>query len=108
MPKLALVFHANQTLTPFVATASRAGYRGLWHVLRAHPAVRCTLHISGTLLHSLLWLDPEALAPVRAGLADGQFELLASTYAQNVPYASDDGDNAWQIAEHKALLAKTF
>jgi hypothetical protein len=108
MIQLSLLFHANQALTPFVAVASRACYRGLWAVLRDHPRVRCSLHISGTLLHTLLWLDPEALDPLRAGLVDGQFELLGSTYAQNVPYATHDADNRRQIAAHRALLQATF
>jgi hypothetical protein len=108
MLRLALVFHANQALSPFAALASPVCYRGLWAVLRAHPRVRCALHLSGTLLHALGWLDPGALDPVRAGLADGQFELLGSTYAQNVPYATGDRDNRRQIALHRELLARTF
>ncbi|MEW5986227.1 MAG: hypothetical protein AB1791_06305 [Chloroflexota bacterium] len=105
---LPLVFHFNQHLTDFAWVASRACYRGLLRVLRNHPAVPCNIHISGTLVHALQWLDPEPLELIRDGLRDGQFELLGSTYAQNVPYATDDRDNFQQIALHQRTLHDCF
>jgi hypothetical protein len=60
------------------------------------------------LIHALEWIDPEPLGAMRAGLADGQFELLGSTYAQNVAYATDDRDNARQIALHRETIQQTF
>ncbi|MCC7361368.1 MAG: hypothetical protein IT317_17915 [Anaerolineales bacterium] len=105
---LALVFHFNQHTNENIALAARACYRGLLLVLRKHPRLKFNLHLSGTLLRGLPWFDAECLALVRAGLAAGQFELLGSTYAQNVPYASDDWDNAQQIALHRAVLRELF
>jgi len=105
---IALVFHFNQHTNENVALATRACYRGLLTVLRAHPQLKFNLHLSGTLLRAWPWFDPESLALVRAGLAAGQFELLGSTYAQNVPYACDDWDNAQQIALHRAVLRELF
>ncbi|MBL8056594.1 MAG: hypothetical protein JNK29_07845, partial [Anaerolineales bacterium] len=105
---LALVFHFNQHTSEFAAVADRTCYRGLLTVLRAHPQLKFNLHLSGTLLRALNWLAPETLDLVRAGLADGQFELLGSTYAQNVPYACDDWDNAQQIGLHRAVLQDLF
>lgn len=105
---LPLVFHFNQHLTDFAWVASRACYQGLLKVLRSHPAVPFNIHISGTLIHALQWLDPEPLELIRDGLRDGQFELLGSTYAQNVPYATDDWDNAQQIALHQRTLHDCF
>ena len=88
--------------------ASHNCYRGLLQVLRAHPSLPVNIQISGTLIHALQWLDPEPLELIRAGIAEGQFELLGSTYAQNVAYASDDWDNAQQIALHQEVLRETF
>lgn len=105
---LALVFHFNQHTNENVAVATRACYRGLLTVLRNHPSLKFNLHLSGTLLRAWPWFDPESLDLVRAGLAAGQFELLGSTYAQNVPYASDDWDNAQQITLHRAVLRELF
>lgn len=105
---IALVFHFNQHTHEYAAIASRACYRGLLNVLRAHPDLKFNLHLSGTLLRALNWFDPQTLDLVRAGLADGQFELLGSTYAQNIPYACDDWDNAQQIGLHRAVLRQLF
>ena len=105
---LALVFHFNQHTNENADIANRACYRGLLTVLRAHPKLKFNLHISGTLLRALPWFDTQTLDLVRAGLSEGQFELLGSTYAQNVPYASHDWDNAQQIALHRLVLQQMF
>lgn len=105
---LALVFHFNQHTSENIDLANRTSYRGLLTVLRAHPQLMFNLHLSGTLLRALPWFDPETLALVKAGVADGQFELLGGAYAQNVLYASDDWDNAQQIALHTGLVQRLF
>ncbi|MBI5292631.1 MAG: hypothetical protein HY872_12220 [Chloroflexi bacterium] len=102
------LFHFNQHFNEYARVAGRACYRGLLRVLRAHPALKFNLHISGTLIHALSWVDPEPLELIRDGLKAGQFELLGSTYAQNILYASNDWDNARQIELHKAALSDTF
>ncbi len=106
--RLALLFHFNQHLGEHAHLASRVCYRGLLRVLRARPGLKANIHISGTLIHALAWLDPEPLALIRDGLKAGQFELLGSTYAQNVLYASDDWDNARQIELHQKVLHDHF
>lgn len=106
--RIALCFHFNQNLNQFGAVASRAGYRGLLNVLRRHARLPFAIHISGTLVHALQWLDPEPLQLIADGLAAGQFTLLGSTYAQNVPYATDDWDNLLQIALHRDVLQRSF
>ena len=105
---LSLVFHFNQPTTEYADVANRACYRGLLNVLRSHPRLKFNLQLSGTLLRALPWFDLETLKGVREGVAAGQFELLGSTYAQNVPYASDDWDNAQQIALHRLVLQQMF
>jgi hypothetical protein len=107
-PSLAFTFHFNQHTHQSVEIANRACYRGLLNVLLAHPQIKFNLHWSGTLLRALSWFDPETLDLARAGVAAGQFELLGSTYAQNIPYASDDWDNTQQIALHRKVLKETF
>jgi rifampicin phosphotransferase len=106
--QLPLLFHFNQHLNEFAAAGSLACYRGLLGVLRGHPTLRFNLHLSGTLIHALQWLDPQPLQLIRDGLVDGQFELLGSTYAQNIPYATDDSDNARQIELHQRVIHDTF
>lgn len=103
-----LLFHLNQHLTEYSVVASHACYKGLLRVLRAHPSIPVNIHISGTLVNALQWLDPEPLQLIWEGLRAGQFELLGSTYAQNVPYSSDDWDNARQIELHLKVLHDVF
>ena len=103
-----LLFHLNQHLTEYSLAASRASYKGLLRVLRSHPTIPVNIHISGTLVNALQWLDPEPLQLIWEGLRAGQFELLGSTYAQNVPYSSDDWDNARQIELHLKVLHDAF
>jgi hypothetical protein len=103
-----LIFHLDQPLSEKSLTASRTAYRGLLRVLRSHPTLPVNIQISGTLIDALKWLDPEPLQLIWEGLRAGQFELLGSTYAQNVPYASDDWDNARQIDLHQEVLHETF
>lgn len=103
--KLALVFNFDQLTSERVVVADRAAYAGLLTVLRTHPTLKFNLHLSGTVLRALNWLQPETLDLVRAGLADGQFELLGGQHAQNVAYASDDRDNRLQLQVHTRVLA---
>ncbi|HVP58611.1 MAG TPA: glucodextranase DOMON-like domain-containing protein [bacterium] len=104
-----LLFHANQNLVPYGKVANRACYKGVLQTLLAHPTLKFMLHFSGTLLSDLAWFDPETLALVRQGIADGQFEIVGSTYAQNILYSTrmSDADfqmNRRQIAIHKRLI----
>jgi hypothetical protein len=105
--KIPLIFHFNQDLVEFSALASRVCYRGLLRTLLESP-VRANIHISGTLVQALNWLDPEPLDLIRAGLASGQFELMGSTHSQNILIASDPWDNALQIRLHRGILEETF
>lgn len=103
-----LLFHFNEHLTEQASVVSRACYKGLLRVLRAHPAIPVNIHVSGTLVHALQWEDPEPLQLIWEGLRAGQFELLGSTYAQNIPYSSDEWDTARQIELHLAVLHEVF
>jgi flagellar hook assembly protein FlgD len=108
-----LLFHANQNLVPYGRAANRACYKGVLQTLRAHPTLKFMIHFSGTLISDLLWFDPETLEILREGVADGQFEIVGSTYAQNIIYstriAPDDYQmNRQQIAIHKRLIEDTF
>ena len=103
-----LLFHANQNLNYQGDTANDACFWGLVEVLRRHPQSHFMLHFSGTLLHDLGWFnfrhEPSTLDMLRAGIADGQFEIVGSTYAQNVPYGTAMWDNARQVEVHREVI----
>ncbi|MFH1219759.1 MAG: glucodextranase DOMON-like domain-containing protein [Candidatus Eisenbacteria bacterium] len=108
-----LLFHANQNLVPYGKVGNRACYKGVLQTLRAHSSLKFMIHFSGSLLSDLLWFDPETIEILREGVAAGQFEIVGSTYAQNIIYStrssSDDFQfNQHQIAIHKALIESTF
>jgi hypothetical protein len=43
---------------------------------------------------------------LRDGAADGQFEIVGSTYAQNIPYSTHMWDNAKQIDVQRAVIER--
>ncbi len=103
--KTAFVFHFNQSIVPYADVAEHACYVELLRMLRSLGPTPFVLHISGTLLMEWQWSDSEALQLVKEGIADGQFEILGSTLAQNIIYSIPDGmDNEWQIRLHRAML----
>jgi len=110
--KVIVLFHANQTLNYQGDTANDVCFNGLLRVLREHPASKFMLHFSGSLLNDLLWLDtrhsPSTVDMLRAGAADGQFEIVGSTYAQNIPYSTDDWDNDVQIDAQREVIEKAL
>lgn len=106
--RLALCFLFHQPLGEHADRASRICYRGVLGVLRNHPRLKFNLMLSGTLLDALCWFDPAFLHAVKSGLQEDRFRLLGSTYAQTLLLAGENGDNANQIAVHRATLKKYF
>ncbi|MFH1145277.1 MAG: FlgD immunoglobulin-like domain containing protein [Candidatus Eisenbacteria bacterium] len=108
--KVVLLFHANQNLNYQGDTANDVCFHGLLDVLRRHPQSKFAVHFSGTLLHDIGWLDlrhdPSSLDLLRDGFADGQFEIIGSTYAQNVPYATHMWDNERQLEVHRETIER--
>ena len=102
--KTAFLFHLNQSITPYADVGDRASYNRLIKTLRKHKNLKFNLHISGTLIQSLLWYNPETIDLIRAGVKDGQFEILGSTYSQNLLYSTDNESNQLQIKRHKEII----
>lgn len=105
---VSFLFQLDHSLAP-LNEARTAGQVALLETLRSHPDLSFQLHLSGTLLHTHTWFDTRVIDLVREGVRSGQFELLGSTYAQNVLVASDDTwTNAQQMKTHRQLLNKLF
>ncbi|BDU50654.1 hypothetical protein [Haliovirga abyssi] len=105
---IAFLFHLNQGSNPHADIADKVTYYNLIKTLRKHPSLKFNLHISGTLIQDLLWYNPETIKLIKDGIKSGQFEILGSTYAQNVMYSTDEQSNIWQIEEHKRIIKKVF
>jgi len=118
--KLDFVFllHANQALVPYGDVANDLNYRYVLKVFRNHPSLNLTIHISGTLISTLQYLSRDTLDLISEGVNDGQFELVGSTYMQNVPYSQypissgdtsgGDFDNLLGMELHRKILNETF
>lgn len=110
--KVVLLFHANQTVNYQGDTANDVCFNGLVKVLRQHPGSKFMLHFSGSLLHDLQWFNyrnaPSTVAMLRAGAADGQFEIVGSTYAQNIPYSTHMWDNDKQIDVQREVIERAL
>jgi len=110
--KLVLLFHANQTVNYQGDTANDVCFNGLLSVLRRHPESRFMLHFSGSLLHDLQWYDfrnsPSTIEMLTDGVSDGQFEIVGSTYAQNIPYSTHMWDNNVQIDVQRTVIERSL
>ncbi len=110
--KVAILFHANQTLNYQGDRANDVCFNGLLAVLRDHPSSKFMIHFSGSLLHDLLWYDfrnsPSTIQMLRDGAADEQFEIVGSTYSQNVPYSTDMWDNGYEIDIQREVIEKSL
>lgn len=106
--KTAFLFHLNQAITPYSDVGDKASYNRLIKTLRKHKSLKFNIHISGTLVQSLLWYNPETIDLIREGIKEGQFEILGSTYSQNVMYSTDNISNQWQIERHKEIIEDIF
>jgi hypothetical protein len=101
-----LLFHANQNLVPYGRVGNISCYEGVMEVLRAHPASRFALHFSGCLISDLMWSDPYTIELLQGGVSDGQFEVIGSTYAQNIMYSTRVSDTDFQFNQNQIAFHK--
>jgi hypothetical protein len=102
---LAFLFHANQANVPYGDVANDLCYYAVLETMVDHPNLHFPLHISGTLLTDLVWFNTSTLDLLKQGIDSGQFEMIGSTYAQNIMYShQDDWDNQIQIEKHRQVL----
>ena len=99
-----LLFHANQNLVPYGRVGNISCYEGVMEVLRAHPSSRFALHFSGCLISDLMWSDPYTIDLLRDGVSEGQFEVIGSTYAQNIMYSTRVAPDDYQFNEHQIMF----
>lgn len=98
---LGLVYHFNQNTVPDALLADEVCYRRLLEIFLRYPKCKIAIHFSGTLLTALQWANSESIDLLKEGIRRGQFEILGSTFAQNILLATDQWDNVQQIAHHR-------
>ncbi|MEW6040269.1 MAG: hypothetical protein AB1633_01985 [Elusimicrobiota bacterium] len=108
MITLSFLFHFNQNFTPYARLADAVCYWGLLRELLDRKSPDFTFHFSGTLIEAMKFYAAPTLTLIKKGYKDRRFELLGSTYSQNVMYSTDERSNKWQLQWHKKLLADEF
>lgn len=99
-----LVYHFNQNTVPSALVADRVCYRRLLEVFLSHPRCKFTIHFSGTLISALQWYSPNTIDLLRVGIDRGQFEILGSSFSQNILLATDEWDNIQQLQQHRRQI----
>jgi hypothetical protein len=100
------LFHANQNLVPYGKVADHICFLRLLSTLRGHPHQKFMIHFSGTLIHDLQWFGDSTLQILRAGIEDGQFEIMGSTYVQNVMYSTRMDSTDFEFNDHQIKIHK--
>ncbi|MHA1887392.1 MAG: hypothetical protein ACTSX0_05165, partial [Promethearchaeota archaeon] len=105
----AILFHANQANVPYSVFANEVNYAPVLETLLNHPNLPFPLHFSGTLLTDLAFYVPETLDLLQTGIDRGQFEMVGSTYAQNIVYSLEyEYDQNNQLEKHLETLNQTL
>src|SRR5260370_29960285 len=92
---LAIVHHANQYITSNGYTngcgiqsvvGTKSAKRGLAYILELHRMYKipANIHLSGTLVESLAWFQPQLLTVLREMYRENLLEIVGSTYSQNI------------------------
>ena len=84
---------------------SKQARRGLAYILALHREyhIPANLHLSGTLLESLAWFQPQLLTALKEMYREGLIEIAGSTYSQNIMRFFSREYNLKQINEELDL-----
>ncbi len=105
---LGLLFHGNFPFSMHYTVAYHSCYKHLPIIMREYPDVQVNLHLSAPLLQQLAWKNPETLKHFKEGINTNQFELLGSSYAQNILYNCSEWINREQIKWNRITIKKLF
>ncbi|MFX0006911.1 MAG: hypothetical protein ACFFAV_09315, partial [Candidatus Hermodarchaeota archaeon] len=105
---LGILFHGNFPFSMHYTIAYNSCYKHLPIILREFPEIPVNWHLSATLLQQLAWKNPETLKIFSEGLNNNQFELLGSSYAQNILYICSEWVNREQIKWNRSIIYKLF
>lgn len=105
---IGLLFHSNFPFSMHYNIAYNSCYKYLPGIFRDFPEIPINLHISAPLLQQFGWRNPEIIDILNNGVINKQFEILGSSYAQNILYACSDWANKKHLEWNKAIIDKFF
>ena len=106
-----MAVHCHQPVGNFgfvFEEAFRNAYEPFLATLERHPAIRVSLHYSGSLLDWLLDHQPKFLDRIRRLVAQRQVELLASGYYEPILPLIPEADRQGQLALMRQTLRRRF
>lgn len=77
-------------------------------LLKAHPAFKLSLSITGTVIEQLEKWSPEALQSFKDLCATGQVEILAETYHHSLAFFYSRAEFEAQVAMHRQKIQDVF
>jgi alpha-amylase len=107
----AFAVHDHQPVGNFpevVARVHERAYAPFFEVVKRHPCVKFSLHISGALLE---WLEneaPDLVTAIREMVAEGQCEILTGTYYEALAPVAPEHDVKNSIVAYAAKLSEVF
>ncbi|MFX1312483.1 MAG: hypothetical protein ACFFHD_07700 [Promethearchaeota archaeon] len=105
---IGLLFHGNFPLSMHYNVAYHSCYKYLPVIMREYPDIPINWHLSAPLLQQLAWKNPETIQIFNEGLKSSQFEILGSSYAQNILYACSEWANRKHIKWNRSIIHNFF
>ncbi|MEZ4552591.1 MAG: alpha-amylase/4-alpha-glucanotransferase domain-containing protein [Dehalococcoidia bacterium] len=111
MTRFSIVVHGHQPPGNFDSVFQRGVaqcYLPFFELLEQFPAVRMTVHFSGSLLEWLDRHDPRVIEALQRLVARGQVEPAAAGLFEPVLALLPPGDRVNQLLAHRAMLQRLF
>ncbi|MBN1966633.1 MAG: 4-alpha-glucanotransferase, partial [Anaerolineae bacterium] len=108
---LSLVFHNHQPVGQFDFVNEhcvKVAYEPFLDLMERHPAVKCGIHFTGSLLDYLVAHQKPLLKRVRALVERGQLEVLSGGYYEPILTTLPDEDKIGQIQKLSAAVEEHF
>jgi len=104
---LGLLLHANSPFSWSFEPAYHSSYQPVVDIIDEFE-INVNWHFSAPLLQMINWKYPGMIDTLIQGIESGKYEILSSSYAQNVMYATSDWANHHQLVTNKEIVRDIF
>ncbi len=106
--KTAIVLNLDYELNQKWDIADKVYYNRVFETLRKHKNIRVNLAITGRTIQAMNIYSPETMSYIKAGIRDGQFEMLGTTFSDAVIYSLSENSAKMQIEKDRNLKKEFF
>jgi hypothetical protein len=103
-----IVVNMSEPLSKNIQQKDEKYYSKILEMFRKHKDIKINLSLSGSMLQSMKMYNSQTLNIIKDGIADGQFEIIGSTYSQNVMESLEIYSNLSQLERDKELKKILF